>query len=236
MVPFDVIRLSQTDCYLLKAKDGYLLIDCGNSGDQQAFLKWLHQRGIALADIHYLLLTHHHTDHCGLMAFLIAANPQMRVIMSSVCAGYLKTGHHFQHPHEHYANPVLGLILKTFFKLNGNVTDCFTPYFCRPGDILIEGDNATLLVELGLNGTILLTPGHTEDSISIVTDTLAFVGDAARNILNFTGTPYQPLLLYNLEVCYSSWNKLHAEGVKTIFPAHGKPFQLEKLFPCSKRT
>lgn len=229
MVTFDVIRLAQTNCYLLEAKDGYLLIDCGSLSDKQAFLKSIRKRGIALTDIHYLFLTHHHADHCGLVAFLIAANPQMQVIMSHLCAGYLKTGKHFQHPNEHYANPALGRIVDTYSKFNRNLSNSFTPFYSRSEDIHIESDNDTLLPELGIQGKILLTPGHTEDSISMVTDKFAFVGDAARNTLNFTGTPYQPMLLYDLEVCYRSWDKLLAEGAKTILPAHGKPFQADKF-------
>lgn len=229
MTKFDVIRLSQTKCYLLKARDGYLLIDCGNAGDKGSLLKGIGKRRIALTDIHYLFLTHHHADHCGLLAFLLAGNPRLQVIMSRTCAGYLETGRHVQHPNEHYANPALRGVLQAFFKLNGSVADSFTPYACGPHDMLIDSDNSTLLPALGINGQILLTPGHTQDSISIVSDTLAFVGDAARNTLNFTGTPYEPMLLYDFKICHDSWHKLLAAGAGTILPAHGKPFPAEIL-------
>lgn len=233
MVNLDGIKLAQTNCYLLKTKEGYLLIDCGNQVNRQVFLASIRKQNIALTDIHYLFLTHHHNDHCGLLPFLIAANPDITVIMSKTCADYLKTGHHFPSIHEHYANPGLHLLIGLFARFNKHFSERFTPYSSRPQDRLIEGDNDTLLPELGINGKILYTPGHTLDSISLVTEQIAFVGDAARNLLNFTGTPYQPILLYDLEACYRSWDKLLQEGVKTIYPAHGKPFRADKLF--SKR-
>lgn len=226
---FKTITLSQTNCYLLKAKDGYLLIDCGNAYDTKVFLSSISKLGIAPTDIHYLFLTHHHSDHCGLLNFLMSANPKIRVIMSKKCAEYLKTGTHYKHNNERYSNSALRLIIGTYSRLNKKWSESFEPFFIRTEDMIVEYDNDTLLSLLGIKGMILITPGHTEDSISIVTGKAAFVGDAARNMLNITGTPYQPLLLYDLEACYRSWDKLIKVGAKKIYPAHGKPFDIQRL-------
>lgn len=78
-----------------------------------------------------------------------------------------------------------------------------------------------------------MTPGHTEDSISLVAGEAAFVGDAARNTLNFAGMSYHPILLYDEEICRESWNRLINEGVKRIFPAHGRPFDATKLMTAA---
>ncbi len=223
------ITLSQTNCYLLKANDGYLLIDCGNASDKQSFLSNLGKLGIALADISHLFLTHHHNDHSGLLHFMISANPKIQVIMSSKCAEYLKTGTHYKHRDEKYSNHALRLMLKIYSCLNRDWSENFVPYFTRGSDIILDQDNDYILSELGVDGRILLTPGHTDDSISIVTNKAAFVGDAARNMLNFTGTPYHPILLYDLAACYESWVKLINTGVSTIYPSHGKPFDSERL-------
>jgi len=235
MVNFDVIKLSQTNCYLLKAEEGYLLIDCGNKYDKQVFLNSIRKREIVLTDIRYLFLTHHHNDHCGLLTFLTSANPKIQVIMSKKCATYLKIGTHFRHIHEHYSNLPLRLIISTYSRLNKSFSESFEPYVSRSEDILIEGDNATFLPELGINGQILLTPGHTEDSISLITENAAFVGDATRNMLNFTGSPHQPILLYDLDVCRKSWHKITCAESNLICPAHGSPFRAEKIKALLKR-
>lgn len=229
MLKLTQIKLSQTRCFLLQAREGYLLIDCGNPYDQEVFLNNLHEQSIALSDIHYLLLTHHHNDHAGLLPFLTKANPDLQVIMSKTCAAYLKTGKHVKPMQEHYSNLGLHLLIGLFNRFNKHFSERFTPYCGRFQDRLIEGDSDTLLPELGINGKICCTPGHTVDSLSVVVGQVAFVGDAARNILNITGTPYQPILVNDLEACYHSWNKLLHEGAKTIYPAHGKPFRADKL-------
>ena len=85
----------------------------------------------------------------------------------------------------------------------------------------------TDLVEIP--GKVLHTPGHTDDSISLIVGEDAFVGDAARNILQLTGAPYKPVLFYNLKACRDSWRKLLATGVKRIHPGHGNSFPIQRL-------
>jgi len=229
MIHYHLIKLSQTCCYLLKLTEGYLLIDCGRASDQQTFLDKIHKLEISLSDISYLFLTHHHNDHCGLLSFLTTQNPEIRIVMSRSCAEYLKTGHHFKAEQEHYANSHLRLFFTLYVRFNQQMTELFTPYFPRPVDLLLSEETTTLPPGLGLNGKFIATPGHTSDSFSYVLDKFAFVGDAARNLLNFTGTPYHPILLHNLDTVYRSWNKLLLEGVDTICPAHGQPFTARKL-------
>lgn len=231
---FEIIALSQTNCYLLRAGEGYLLIDCGSASDQRIFLSHLKRLGLKVSNIHYLFLTHHHNDHCGLLPFLVKENTNMKVIMSKKCSEYLKTGTHCQHDQERYANPLLAFVLKKYFMFQG-YTENFVPYFLRETDIIIEHDldlnpdNEHNFPDIGVKARILQTPGHTEDSISLVIDQVAFVGDAARNLLNFTGAPYLPLILFDLSQCHQSWNKLIDSRVKMIYPAHGKKFRAEKL-------
>lgn len=228
MLNWHRIKLSQTNCYILKAKDGFMLVDCGNAHDKETFLKSIQALGIAIADIRYLFLTHHHNDHVGLLNDLVSMNPNVIVILSEKCASYLKTGRHYNHPKQRYANARLRLVVEMFAKLNGGFSLEFPPYVVRSQDIVIPEDNDTLLPELGIQGKILGTPGHTDDSISLVVGDVAFVGDAVRNLLHVLGAPYLPFLFYDLETCYASWLKITAEA-KMICPAHGKSFEAEKL-------
>ena len=56
-------------------------------------------------------------------------------------------------------------------------------------DYIVEGDNYEVLKEIGIDRTIFYTPGHTDDSISVVLSYgRAFVGDAAMNF--FEHLPY----------------------------------------------
>ncbi len=77
-------------------------------------------------------------------------------------------------------------------------------------------------VESVLNGKILFTPGHTEDSISLLVDGNLFCGDAAMN-----GLPSSHKITIWVEdktVFAKSWDVMLASGAAKIYPAHGKPF------------
>jgi len=229
MVECTAIILSGSGCYLLKGRNGFILIDCGSRNDMDRLMKKLKQNGIKPEDIHYLFLTHHHSDHCGLLNLLTVINPRIKIIMSGKCSEYLQSGKHFSHMDERYASQALRIIAGTYLKLAKNNSTGFTPYIPQEADIIINEDSESILPKLGIQGSILMTPGHTEDSISLVTGGSAFVGDAARNLLNFTGAPYEPILLYDREACRKSWRKLLSTGAETIYPGHGRPFEAKRL-------
>ncbi|MEN6313863.1 MAG: MBL fold metallo-hydrolase [Clostridiaceae bacterium] len=229
MQPFIQITLSQTNCYLLKARQGYLMVDCGREGDKRRLLRKLRLLEIPVTSIRWLLLTHHHSDHCGLLHYLISVNPDIRVIMSRTCADYLETGSHFHPATEMYANTALQKAFSLFDLMGGYLSDTFIPYLRREGDFILYDENAALPDPVGISGSLLHTPGHTEDSISLITDGDAFVGDAARNMLNFLGSPYEPILMYNRTFCIKSWSKLLSIGVERIHPAHGQCFEIKHL-------
>ena len=95
---------------------------------------------------------------------------------------------------------------------------------------MIEGDNSDLLEEIGVEGVILHTPGHTRDSISVLlSDGSAFVGDAAMNFLWWTGIGHRPIVVEDLKAAYGSWRKLREHGARMIYPSHGRAFSATEL-------
>ncbi|MEJ2169956.1 MAG: MBL fold metallo-hydrolase [Desulfobacterales bacterium] len=52
------IELKVTSCFLLPVGGNYLLVDTGYAYEFKDFLDKLHQKGIRIKDITYLLLTH----------------------------------------------------------------------------------------------------------------------------------------------------------------------------------
>jgi glyoxylase-like metal-dependent hydrolase (beta-lactamase superfamily II) len=106
----------------------------------------------------------------------------------------------------------------------------YPPIELSVNDIVIFGDNDTLLKELGIEGEILETPGHSADSISVLLeDGSLFAGDLAMNILKPLGLKYRPIFSEEPEEVYSSWEKVKTAGAKTVYPSHGDPFPIEKL-------
>lgn len=122
----------------------------------------------------------------------------------------------------------LSVILKKKIDKEKNLK--FTPYIVRDCDIIIGGDTRLRDIGIPLDGKIINTPGHTVDSVSILHaggDCLA--GDAAASMLGFAGTKNCVIFICDMDEYYKSWQKIIAEGATMIYPAHGKPFPVERL-------
>ena len=225
------LKLSVTNSYLIEAGGTYLLIDTGYQEDWALFRKRLDEVGVRLSEIGYLLLTHHHDDHCGLLNQVVEANPGVRVILSHRAKGVLLAGKNDTSHHPRFINSRVRLLFSLIRLFDQRWKDHpFPPYQARKTDILLQGDTCFNEIGIGLNGKMIETPGHSLDSISIVfEDGDCLAGDAAANFPSFFGTKYCVILIEDLGTYYQSWRKLLSEGARQIYPAHGKPFPAEKL-------
>jgi glyoxylase-like metal-dependent hydrolase (beta-lactamase superfamily II) len=75
--------------YLLDTEDGPALFDCGPSTCVERLKEGLRERGLALADLRHLLLSHIHLDHAGAAGVLVREHPGLRVHVSEVGAPHL---------------------------------------------------------------------------------------------------------------------------------------------------
>ncbi len=225
-----VLKLTLANCFLLKARGGYLLIDTGYDHDRQRFDNELRKNGVRMDEIKYLLLTHHHDDHSGLTNYVTSRNPEVKVIAHRLAVELLKTGANDKSRGGGYINKRVRLLASINKLIRPEWSLTFPPYFMRAKDIIIDDDSDKILRDLGVQGKIIYTPGHSIDSISIVIDDgILFAGYAAANYLNFAGTRYSPVFITDVEEYYKSWEKMIAAGAKTIYPTHGKPFPISKL-------
>jgi glyoxylase-like metal-dependent hydrolase (beta-lactamase superfamily II) len=221
------VKLGWTRCYLLECTGGYLLIDTDYARYFRLFERKLARLAIAIGDIKYLLLTHHHDDHAGFAAELVRS-AGCRVVAHRDAASPLRRGrsegtYHFVNRRSQIALTLYGLLHREY---------SFPPLTLTERDIVIEGDDDSLLREIGVDGVILHTPGHTRDSISVLlSDGNAFVGDAAMNFLWWTGIGHRPIVVEDINTAYESWRRLRESGAKTIYPAHGRPFPATELAP-----
>lgn len=75
--------------YLVETDDGLALADCGPTSCLPALEDGLAARGLGLADIRHLLLSHVHLDHAGAAGTLVRARPDLEVHISAVGAPHL---------------------------------------------------------------------------------------------------------------------------------------------------
>jgi len=74
-------------------------------------------------------------------------------------------------------------------------------------------ESRKFLAGIGVSGEIIHTPGHSDDSVTLILDE----GFA------FTGDLYPVFVLPEEdEVSRQSWDKIHQHKITRIFPAHGK--------------
>ena len=76
-------------CYLVETDDGPGLFDCGPATCIPALKAGLAERGLELADVRHLLLSHIHLDHAGAAGSLVREHPALQVHVSAVGAPHL---------------------------------------------------------------------------------------------------------------------------------------------------
>lgn len=178
---------ASTNYYVIDIKQGKLLIDCGWPGTLPQFLKVLQRKDIALNEIKYLLVTHFHPDHAGLVQEL--KNRGLQFILPECQVPFVGS----------FADHFKGKSL---------------PYveIEQEDNILLKlEDSRSLLARLGLGGEILHTPGHSDDSVTLILDEgYAFTGDLHPAFMNIEDTKTR-----------ASWDKIGQFKVRQIFPGHG---------------
>ena len=223
------INLSMTTCYLLPVHDKYMLIDTGYERDIKKFYRELKRHGLDIGDIAYLLLTHYHDDHVGLVQEVVSKNQSCRVIMHKNSPARLKTGDN-DLSKSSYINKRIAIVVGLAKKL---AKSGFPPYIVREKDIIIPEDISFSDLGIDIDGRIVYTPGHTDDSISAILDNgVCFCGDAAANMLSFLKTKHCVIVVEDLNEYYASWEKLMKDGITMLYPGHGKEFNVIELQQC----
>jgi len=218
------IRLGFTNVFLTECNGGYLLVDTSYTDQYDHFKTELRSRGIDLHQIKYVLLTHHHDDHAGFVKPLIQET-RARLIVHENALPNLEKGVHYMDVR--YLNTCTRVTL-TLFSLIREHT--YPGYTLKEDDVVIQRDESRLLKEIGVDGEILYTPGHTDDSITVLmSNGDAFVGDAAMNFLGFCRIRYRPIVNESLDDVYRSWEHIIERGARTVYPSHGTPFDADKL-------
>ncbi len=221
----ETIKVGVGNCYLIQ-DEGLILIDGGSPNAFSDFSKGIQRIEINPKEIGAVIITHCHWDHIG-YAKAIKDCTEAKIIVHKNEKNVLEEGRHLMPPGVTTWGKILGSLLEKWSQ-KFQIEPC-------EADIVI-GDNNQSLSEFGINGKIVFAPGHSFGSISIVLDSGdAFVGDMAMNSLPMTIQPSLPIFAENVVKLNKSWKKLIDMGIKTVYPAHGKSFPIEKLLASIKQ-
>lgn len=229
--PSNVIAINAggtTNDYLLPCSGGYLLIDTAYEKHYNAFMEALGKKGIKPGEIKYLILTHHHDDHSGFAQRLLERTGA-RLIVHEKAYPFLGDGKpELKMKPLNVCTNAAFIVFTKFFK--DRKDHSFPPVPQKGGVIVVHGNDDAILKSIGVNGIILHTPGHCDDSISmLMSNGDAYVGDAAMDMLNVCGCKRRPIWANDMKQVYESWRKLLKQGAKTIYSAHGDPFESTEL-------
>jgi endoribonuclease LACTB2 len=179
-----------TNFWVVSAGRSRLMVDLGWPGMVGRLEANLQRMDIPFAEVRHGLATHYHMDHAGAAQDL--KNRGMRLIVT---------------PEQVEAIPAMKQWVGTFkgyteIGLNDNV-------------LVPCAKSRAFLAKIGFDGEIVHTPGHSDDSVSLVLGSGAvFTGDLTHPSLATEETA---------GVVMESWRRLRDHGASRVYPGHGPP-------------
>ena len=182
------VGFRSTNFWVLSAGTSRLLVDLGWPGMFAALEAELRRTDIPLSEITHGFATHYHMDHAGAAQDL--KNKGMRLIVAD----------------EQVASIAL---MKQFMK----DTDGYTEILPSGNDVIACAESRVYLAKLGFAGQLVHTPGHSDDSVSLLLDS----GEAFTGDLTHPGMATEDAA----ETVAQSWQRLRDNGASTVYAGHG---------------
>ena len=193
------VNYSNTNTYLMEGESGYLLFDTGWAGTFAAFCHAMGELNVPVQDIDCIMISHYHPDHMGIAQEIADLGPV--ILVADVQKDFV-----------HSTDDI--------FDKEGNAA--FKPIDESAVRIFDIDDSRSVLKEIGIDGQVLYTPGHSDDSISLLLDdSNLFVGD-----LN----PLYEAELHKGTQIGESWEKLLAYNPKTVYYGHAKETSIDSAY------
>lgn len=177
-----------TNFWAVSSASTRLLIDLGWPGMFAALEAELLRKDVPLKEVQYGFATHFHIDHAGAAQDLKQRG--MRLVVTPEQVPFIDG-------------------MKTYIK----PTDRYTAITTHDNTVVSLADSRAFLATLGIAGEFVHTPGHSDDSISVLLDS----GEV------FTGDLTHPAFMTEEEtaVTTASWRTLAERGATTVYAGHG---------------
>ena len=184
------LRYGNTNTFYIAGAKGGLLIDTDYAGTLPQFFKAIKTACIDISDISYMLATHYHPDHIGIVSELQKLGVTLLIV-------------DVQHSSVHFADDI-------FFRdkrLN------YKPIDENMAKVISCAESRSFLCSIGISGEIIYTPSHSEDSVSIILDDgNCIVGDL-EPVEYLAAYDHNPRLK-------SDWEQIMSYHPKRILSAH----------------
>ena len=141
------LRYGNTNTFLLCGNAANLLIDTDYAGTLPVFYKEIKKYGIDVRDITYVMAMHYHPDHIGLISELMEQGVKLLLIDT-------------QTEYVHFSDEIL----------NREKQIKYIPIDESLATVISCAGSRSFLLLMGINGEIISTPSHSEDSVSVILD------------------------------------------------------------------
>ena len=184
------LKYGNTNTFFIRGMNGNLLVDTDYAGTLPAFYRAIKAHDIKIRDITYVLATHYHPDHIGLVSELMKQGIRLLVIDT-------------QYPYIHFADSIFGRAHSLAYE----------PIHEDNAIIISTEESRAFLANIGIDGEIVATTSHSADSISLILDSgECFVGDLEP-------IEYLAAYERNDKLKYD-WELIKRYAPKTIYYAH----------------
>ena len=183
------LKYGNTNTFFIHGSNGGLLFDTDYAGTLPAFYKAVKQNRIAVKDIRYVLASHYHPDHMGLISELMRQGVKL------------------------LAADVQKIFIHGSDDLFARDKIAYSPIDETQAAVISCEESRDFLARMGIQGEIIRTPSHSEDSISLILDDEdCFVGDLE---------PLEYLEGYQENASLKrDWEHILSFGPRRVFYAH----------------
>jgi len=184
-----------THYYLLPTADGknLLAFDAGYPCSLHEYARTMKGTGYRFDQIKWAMVSHFHLDHAGLIRDFQDAGIQ--------CLLFENQGDGIE--------SMKKIIRRSYPKYEPILKDGFLS--------LKTGDSRVFLESIGIGGEVVQTPGHSDDSVSLITD--------AHEVLIGDLYPISQIMDDDVK-SQQSWARIREMGGKFIYPSHAEPFEV----------
>lgn len=141
-----VVRPGVTNLFFIPGTDRGLLVDAGGAETLNELSRALKAEGIRMRDVGFVLASHYHPDHAGLIGELTAQG--VRLLLPDPQKEFIRVPDRFAARENRAVHPV--------------DPDSAIRFSCA--------DSRAVLRKIGISGEIVPTPSHSPDSVSLILD------------------------------------------------------------------
>ena len=140
------IKYGNTNTFFIQGDHSGLLVDTDYAGTISGFYKALKHSGIRVKDIEYVMATHYHPDHMGLISELMKQG--VKLLLIDTQKDYI------DHSDKIFARDKI--LYMPIDKMLATIISCDA--------------SRDFLKQMGISGEIVTTASHSEDSVSLILD------------------------------------------------------------------